>query len=640
MNYYEVCLLAKNSKLFGGVATYQSQQVIEQGSFVTASYRNRRVTGYIKQAVTKPKYATKPIASVLDEPPLQPELQNLAEWMSAYYSVDLPTVLRTILPAGIEKSRRKPSASASEKKRTQKNIIELSTEQKKVANKAFSSVKPVLLQGVTGSGKTHVYIDLIHKTLAKGQDVIVLVPEILLSQQLVDRISEFVPSVHQVHSEQTESERHIIWSAIAKATQPVVVIGPRSAVFSPVKNLGLIVIDEAHDQSFAQDTKPSYNALFVAGKRSQINSSKLILGSATPNVTEKYFAQAGLMEHLVMPGKHHVQDNHKKHVIDLRNRALFKSNDYISDELLASIEESLASHKQSLVFINRRGYAPTIACSSCEWRATCPDCETFVTLHQPHTLRCHTCGWKSENVITSCPECKKPTVHYGGVGTQKIVHILKQRFPKATIARLDQDSSENASINASDQSNHDIFVGTQMITKGFDLERLQTVGIINADSMLFLPDFRANERAFQVLTQVIGRNDRRGLGGNTYIQTSAPGSATIAFSLNEDYSQFYEYELPARKQFNYPPFTYLGKFTARRKTDAQAQRVLLELKEYVATNYPELTCLGPTPSFHHSAIHRSWNLVIKCKKRSVLQQIALHAEEKNIIVNLDPLDLL
>lgn len=639
MKYYEVCLLAKDSRIFGGIATYSSEVELPAGSLVKVDYRNRKSAGYIAKEVQKPQFKTKPISSLLDEKPLTKDLQQTARWMSTYYAADLPTIVRTILPAGVQKSRRTKPKQQHKQDRAQNFSIALSAEQKNVSKDAWTSVKPSLLYGVTGAGKTHVYLDLIEKAAAKNTDTILLIPEIALSNQLVEKVSKFFKNVHHIHSGLTESERHQTWKKISNAHQPVIVIGPRSALFSPVQKLGLIIIDECHDQSFKQDTKPSYNALHVAATRAKLADARLVMGSATPNISEAFLAREGRLNFIELPERIHSQDKHEKAIVDLRDKTKFRLNKFLSDPLINSIEQSIASKKQSLLFINRRGYAPSINCVSCSWRATCPECESFLALHEPHTLRCHICGWKDNSIINSCPECHNPTVHYNGVGTQKLVQILKKQFPSANIVRMDQDNKD-ANDSETLNGDFDILVGTQMISKGFDLSKLETVGVVNADGMMFLPDFRANERAFQIINQVIGRNDRRGSGGRTFIQTSAPNEKTISQAMNDKYWEFYKEELAHRKQFNYPPYSYLAKITAKRKTDDAASGTLQELKESLLRLNPSLIILGPTPSFHHPPRMRAWSMVIKSKSRKNFATFGQLAEQNDLIVNLDPLDLL
>ena len=420
--------------------------------------------------------------------------------------------------------------------------------------------KPCLLHGITGSGKTRVYAELIKDTMAYNKQTLYLLPEIALTTHMVERLKTiFGAEVLVYHSRMNNQERVEMWNAVLMGAK--LVIAARSGLFLPYSNLGLIIVDEEHDPSFKQnDPSPRYNARDAAIYLNNLMKTSIILGSATPSlesfsntVSDKY----GLVN---MTERHGASVLPKIQIVDLKEEYKDKRFDGLfSKHLTNSIENALIEKEQVLIFQNRRGYAPTISCHSCGWKADCTNCDVHLTIHKAfNELRCHYCGTRTK-IPVQCPACGNHDLHQEGFGTEKIEEHMKALFPTANVARLDMDTAktklayENI-IHDFEEKKIDILVGTQMITKGLDFENISLVGVLNADALLRYPDLRANERAFQLLTQVSGRAGRRAKQGNVIIQTYNPGHPVIIETMHHLYDRFYMREASERKAFIYPPF--------------------------------------------------------------------------------------
>ncbi len=426
--------------------------------------------------------------------------------------------------------------------------------------KVLASEKPCLLHGITGSGKTRVYAELIKEAIEHEKQTLYLLPEIALTTHMVERLKTiFGTEVLVYHSRMNNQERVEMWNAVLLGAK--LVIAARSGLFLPFNNLGLIIVDEEHDPSFKQnEPSPRYNARDAAIYLSNLMKASIILGSATPSlesfsntVNDKY----GLVN---MTERHGASVLPKIQVVDLKEEYKDKRFDGLfSKHLTTSIENALIEKEQVLIFQNRRGYAPTISCHSCGWKADCHNCDVRLTIHKAfNELRCHYCGTRSKIPI-QCPACGNHDLHQEGFGTEKIEEHMKELFPTANVARLDMDTAktklayENI-IHDFEEKKIDILVGTQMITKGLDFENIALVGVLNADALLRYPDLRANERAFQLLTQVSGRAGRRAKQGNVVIQTYNPSHPVIIETMHHLYERFYMREASERKAFIYPPF--------------------------------------------------------------------------------------
>ncbi len=645
MNYYEV---APNAIVRAGqpTLTYSSEQPLEVGQIVTVPAGKRQLIGVIMHATTKPDYTVKPVEKVLDIAPLPDHLVAIADWLSTYYATPLATVWQTILPRGLTKKRRKSVISTSVHKRQRTNIVFTADQQHAIDTIDTMSTGTALLHGVTGSGKTAVYIELAKKQLAAGKSTIVLVPEIALTSQLVAEFHNHFDNIILTHSRQTEAERHLAWQAAIKADQPQVVIGPRSALFMPLHNLGLVVIDECHEPSFKQDQSPRYSALRVAAVICDHVAGKLVLGSATPSISDYYLAQQSQRPIITMSSPAR-SDTVKPTIslVDMTKRDNFHRHRFLSDQLLAKIDSSLERSQQSLIFHNRRGSASTSMCDNCGWQAGCSHCFVPLTLHgDKHTLLCHVCGRKAK-VPTSCPECGSTDVVHKGIGTKLIESELRRLYPDANIARFDGDADKLQTISHrySDiyDGSIDIIIGTQVVAKGLDLPKLRVVGVIQADAGLSLPDYTSPERTFQLLHQVIGRVGRSHHATEVVVQSYQPNNPAVTDGIAQNYSDFYQRTLALRRHTNFPPFTYLLKLTCIYKTEAATVKNSRQLAQTLRSNYPDIEILGPMPSFYErqSDTYR-WQLVLKANQRQLLLDALQHLPSSHWQYELDPWSLL
>lgn len=645
MRYYEVAptkIIRANANVF----TYSSEASLAYGSFVMIPIGKQILLGVVIKEVAKPNYATKDISEILNIPTLPTALVKTAEWMSEYYHTHLATVLQTILPRGLTKNRRLKQRERATHERDRTHFLLNKNQQKALDALAEMGPGTALLHGVTGSGKTTVYIEYAKKMLAQGKSVIVLVPEIALTSQLVAEFQHHFPDIVLTHSKQTEAERHIAWLSVANATLPQVIIGPRSALFLPLKSVGAIIIDEAHEPSYKQDQSPRYSALRVAGVLAKLHSGIAIQGSATPLISEYFLAKENGRPIIELPERARPDALPPEvTLIDMTKRSSFVRHRFLSDELLSRIQASLEANEQVLVFHNRRGSASTTLCENCGWSATCPRCFIPLTLHgDAHELRCHICA-HAEKVPTSCPVCHETDIIHKGIGTKLIESEIRRLFPNKKIMRFDGDSSSADSIENQYQSLYngeaEVIIGTQVVAKGLDLPNLSTVGIIQADAGLALPDFSSSERTFQLLAQVIGRVGRSSRPTNVVIQSYQPTNSAVQFGIAQDYEAFYKETLTTRKLSNFPPFTYLLKLTCAYKTEAAAIRNSKALAAQIRASYPDVSVLGPTPAFYERQRDTyRWQITVKSPKRARLLSVINDIPAQHWQYDIDPASLL
>ena len=646
MHYYEVApnqIVRANSAWF----TYGSETPLTIGALVVIEVGKKNMVGVILREVSRPSYDTKPIVEVIESRPLPKELVQLAEWLSSYYATHLATVLQTILPRGIQKARRQKTPSPRETLRDRTTIV--FTEEQVHAIDTIETMAPgsALLHGVTGSGKTRVYIELAQRTLARDQSVIVLVPEIALTSQLVDEFAHHFTAITLAHSRQTEAERHLAWQEVLHSDAPRVVIGPRSALFLPLQKVGLVIIDEAHEPSFKQEQAPRYSALRAASMLSQFHQSKLVLGSATPAISDYYLAEASRRPIITMTKRAQAGAVAPTvALVDMTKRTHFKRHRFLSDKLLTELDRTFEQDEQALVFHNRRGSASTTLCENCGWSAACQRCFVPLTLHaDKHHLRCHICG-QTESVPTSCPECHSADVIHKGIGTKLIESELQKLYPNKNIMRFDGDSESTNTVEQKYRELYDgtidIIIGTQVIAKGLDLPKLRTVGVVQADAGLSLPDYGSSERTFQLLAQVIGRVGRSHHPTNVVVQSYQPTHPAVNDGLAQDYAHFYTATLDERRRNHFPPFTHLLKLTCVYKTEAAAIKNTQKLlKELAPKLHADVQILGPTPAFYERVRDTyRWQLIVKSPKRQHLIDALQHVPSTHWQTELDPISLL
>ena len=446
--------------------------------------------------------------------------------------------------------------------------LELTEEQEEAYKKVKENMekneyKSFLLFGVTGSGKTEIYLQLIGKALENQKTAILLVPEISLTPQMLNRfMARFgKEEIAVLHSKLSIGERHDEWERIRQGNAKIV-IGARSAIFAPVENLGLIIIDEEHDSSYKSEASPKYDAKEVAKQIAKQNKCPLVLGSATPDLRNYYVAikeNDKEMELLKLTKRANKSSLPKVQIIDLKQELINGNHSMLSIDLYNGIEENLKLKRQTILFLNRRGYSTFIMCRNCGYTVKCKNCNISLTYHSyEKKLKCHYCGYE-ENVVTVCPECHSDKIRYFGTGTQKLEQEVLKQFPNAKTIRMDIDTvtkknSHEHILEKFKNENIDILIGTQMVVKGHHFPNVTLVGVIAADSSLNLDDYRANERTFQILTQVAGRAGRENLPGKVIIQSYNPENFSIQCSKEQNYEKFYETEITLRKQLKYPPF--------------------------------------------------------------------------------------
>lgn len=481
-----------------------------------------------------------------------------------------------------------------------------------------------LLHGVTGSGKTQVYIESIDFALRQGKGAIVLVPEISLTPQIVDRFRRrFGEKIAVMHSRMSLGERYDAWRRIFRGEAPVV-IGARSAVFAPVNNLGLIVVDEEHETSYKQsDTVPRYNARDVAVMRCLINKSVALLGSATPSVESYYNTVSGKYRLIALPDRIDNATMPKIEIVDMkkkrREKLVFGS---FSDELRSKIDNRLVKKEGIIILRNRRGFSTYLQCGECGATEMCPNCDVALTFHKKKThLRCHYCGYVKTPPPVRCPKCGSDKLYYGGTGTQKVEEELASVFPEARILRMDLDTTSSRGahdrmLSEFGNGEADMLVGTQLVAKGLDFPRVTLVGVVNADSTMLIPDFRSNERTFQLLTQVSGRAGRQDKEGEVVIQVTNSREEILDFVARHDYMAFYNKEIEVRRELNYPPYSRMVVIEFRgkdlRATSDAAERAAGRIRK----SLPVLGVLGPAPAVIGRLMGKfRFQIVIKMSKQ-------------------------
>ncbi|WP_448169470.1 primosomal protein N' [Streptococcus hyointestinalis] len=500
---------------------------------------------------------------------------------------------------------------------------------------------PFLLEGVTGSGKTEVYLHIIDKVLKQGKTAIVLVPEISLTPQMTHRfISRFGKQVAIMHSGLSDGEKYDEWRKI-KSGKARVVVGARSAIFSPLDNIGAIIIDEEHEASYKQESNPRYHARDVAILRAKYHKAVVVLGSATPSIESRARASRKVYHFLQLTKRANPKASLPQvEIADFRDYLGQKSPSNYTPLLLEKIANRLERGEQSVLMLNRRGYSSFIMCRECAYVDNCPNCDISLTLHMDtKTMNCHYCGF-TKAIPRTCPNCNSRSIAYYGTGTQKAYDELQEVFPQARILRMDVDTTRKKGahekiLRAFGNGEADILLGTQMIAKGLDFPNVTLVGVLNADTSLNLPDFRSSERTFQLLTQVAGRAGRGDKSGEVVIQTYNPDHYAIQLAKQQDYETFYRYEMNVRKQMSYPPYYYTVGITLSLADELEltrkAYQVLAMLKEALS---PEAKLLGPTPkpiARTHNLYH--YHIIIKYRfednLETVLNRILDWTQEKD-----------
>ncbi|MBU1932384.1 MAG: primosomal protein N' [Candidatus Omnitrophica bacterium] len=638
------------------------RDIVKIGSCVEVSFGTKKLTGYVVGLSADCEIKNvKPISKVLDRSPLMDShMLKLTRWLSEYYYSTWGEAISAAVPGALKKS-------LNQKKRVNRKEEDIpeyidgsgihltpTPEQKEALDQIKHCIdkkesRVFLLHGVTGSGKTEVYLQTIGHVLESGLSSIVLVPEISLTPQTVARFkARFGDRIAVLHSRLTGSKRASEWERIASG-DPCVVVGARSAIFAPVKNLGLVVVDEEHETSYKQDDVPRYNARDVAIKRADLMGAVTILGSATPSLESFYAARKGKYRLIELSERIDSRLMPEVEIVDMREElSRTKKLHIFSHSLKSWIDKDIAEGKQVILFLNRRGFSTFISCRKCGHVVTCRRCSVSLTYHF-HTkkLSCHHCNYKIDPPDI-CPKCESSYLKYWGIGTEKVESEAHRFFPAARISRMDTDATHKRGTHEkvlSKFKDHkiDILVGTQMIAKGLDFPKVTLVGVISADTALNLPDFRSGERTFNLLTQVAGRAGRSDLGGRVIIQTYTPGHYAIQAAKTHDYNSFYGKEISFRKDLNLPPFSRIVTLNFRGRGEDRVIKVSESLRNKLErkNKSKKIEILGPAPApvSRVKGMYR-WNLFLKADKVECITAllkdvIGARRREGGIIVTVD-----
>ncbi len=658
-NYsYEIGVNVPLNKTFN----YHSIKPLPPGSFIQAPFSGRKINGIVLNSVDKPiNYKTKPVEH-FDEfkSHLSPENLKWAKWLSTYYCHPIGQVLNLFFPPLKYKEKKKKEP----KIKLQDDLV-LSSEQKKVyedISKELDSFKTHLIHGVTGSGKTEIYLQLIRKVISEKKQALVLVPEISLTPQLEQRFKQRFgeDKIAVIHSQVTPRKRTESWYDISLEKKPIL-IGARSALFSNFKNLGIIVLDEEHDSSFKQDEKFKYHGRDSATMLAHIWNCPIILGSATPSLESWNKAMSKKFQLHVLKNRVFEQNPPIISLLNLKETAAYLDQPFwYTKELHLKIKEHLDKNQQVALFLNRRGIAQTIQCVDCAHQIKCPNCDITLTLHYKTDCVCHYCGYH-EKLKIKCPDCGSEKLFALGLGTEKVEEVVQYNFPDKTIVRADRDTIDSRQqmqdfIDMVESEKAQILIGTQMIAKGLDFPKLSFVGILLADVGLNIPDFRSNERVFQLVSQVSGRAGRRkGLKGEVLIQTYNPGHSVFKHAIAHDYKSFADEELEERQVFNYPPFSRLASLRVQspdqRNVELGCKWVTQksdQLKNSIK-EYKNLEILGPVPApiqkiknqFRSLFLFKSSeNVLIQNFYRQLTHSLEGLPSKTKISLDVDPINML
>lgn len=499
-----------------------------------------------------------------------------------------------------------------------KNV--LNDEQKNAFNKILNSDKKgFLLKGVTGSGKTEVYMNLVGETLKEGKSAIVLVPEISLTPQMIERFKgRFGKNVALFHSKLSQGERFDEWYRIKKG-EARLVVGARSAIFLPLDNLGIIIIDEEHENTYKSEQNPKYLTKEVAKFLSEIKGCKYILGSATPSIETYYEALNGKLELVEIKNRVSNRPLPQMEIVDMREELKSRNLSLLSRSLYNEMKETLERKEQIILFLNRRGFSSFVSCRSCGYVFKCPECDLSMTYHKNGYLICHYCG-RAQREQKVCPECGSKYVKFFGAGTQRVEEEVKKYFPKARVMRMDVDTTRNKDsheniYNAFKSGEGDVLIGTQMVSKGLDFKNVTLVGVLAADISLNIPDYRSSERTYQIITQVAGRAGRGEKKGKVVIQTYTPNSLSLQYAIENNYNNLYNEEIKVRKIMNYPPFSTIFLINSISKDERKLKEFMNKVGESLRKlldSRENIQILGPVPCIITKLKDNyRWQIIIK-----------------------------
>lgn len=620
------------------------------GMRVEVEVRNKKMEGVVLEVHSvMPSYKIKPLLRVIDKVPIiNSEQMELAKWMRDFYISTLGESLYKMIPSG----RRKKNIQKLEIQ-VEPNLLKLNTEQEEAFQKVssdFGKEAVHLLYGVTGSGKTEVYIHLIHRLLKEtDKSAILLVPEISLTVQILRRLELiFGDELALMHSAMKISDKFLNYMQVLRGEKRIV-IGTRSSIFAPLKNPGLFILDEEHDGSYKEHSNPRYHARQVAMQRAKTNQAVVLIGSATPSIESYFHAKRGAIGFHTLPNRAKSAELSKIQIQEKKD-----SSELIGNDLLFRIKQRLNNKEQVIILLNRRGHSPLIFSKTDGKMVECPNCSSNLCFHSKGKAICHLCGHTES--FNKIQDRLKGEVELLGAGTQKLEEYLLEKFPEAKLERLDQDVAKDKEVVADVilrliERKIDILTGTQMIAKGLDAAYVTLVGVVNAGIGLGLPDFRASERVFSLLTQVAGRAGRSGLKGEVIIESANVSHPVIQLAMGQDYDKFYDHEIRVRRDLYYPPFCRLVRIVSRSKVETKSSDCILAVKDELdrllkIKPLENTILLGPAPCpFYKIDSNFRNHIVIKTNTISELKVILKELRKKTLPTNsyieidIDPVDL-
>ncbi len=638
----KVARVAVNFPLKKSGLLYFYEGEIQRGQIVEVPLGKRKEFGCVvstdesssEEYRITPQDKIKAISQLTSEKLNESELQ-LFEWMSNYYHYSLGQLIFDCLPHQLKRPRPLDLEIGEGKDlEFQLNLKQRSTVEE--IRRGLGKFSRNLVHGVTGSGKTAIYLDLIKETLDAGKSVLFLLPEINLTPQFTSTFSKYIKAkILSYHSELSDSQKYQIWKVAREATEPYLILGVRSSVFIPLKNLGLIVIDEEHDTSFKQDDRCPYNARDVASKKAQLLNIPIVMGSATPSLETYYTFHSEAQKNNLHQLKERAGEAFLPQVelIDAREKSEGSQNHWpLVPRAIEAISMALSRKEQVLVFVNRLGFANYIQCRSCGHQFSCPNCSVSLRYFRlKNILACNHCDYK-DVLPSQCPQCACLTLIHKGFGTEKVQDVLKEYFPEARIERFDREEIKTFTqlenrLDEFHQGEVDIMVGTQMLSKGHNFERVKLVLILGIDSQLNFPDFRSSERVYQTLTQVAGRAGRYSQDGKVLIQTLNPDNRVFQIVKAHEFDGFYEDEIKMRELCDCPPFKRLAMihFTSRfqdKLISHVSDQVGPMFRQLISTHFPEVILLGPRPASIEKKLNQfTWSILLKSSETSQLHNL-------------------
>ncbi|QFP42274.1 primosomal protein N' [Borrelia miyamotoi] len=633
--YYEIAFNIPLNRLF----LYKYKEKLKIGIRVITNFNGKDKIGIIIKRHTKEelnedfKFEIKNILKVIDENEIIIDHNiNLAHWISKKTFSGFGEALFCGLPKALSSNKRINNDNKNKNENLDSKIpIQLNEEQNKIYKDIIVSniQNTFYLFGIPGSGKTEIFIKLCENYLEQKKQIIFLIPEISLGHQIVKRIKITLGTnkVYEYNSKVSKSKKVLIWNKV-KNGENLIIIGIKSALMLPFKNLGLIVMDEEHEYTYKSENTPRFHSRHIGFFLQSTFNAKFVMGSATPSLEAYLAMENNQIKKIVLNNKFFKKTFKELKIIDMK-----KERQIISSELLYSIQKSLIDKRQALIFINKRGYSKTIECNTCEYVICCPNCSFNLTYHKSENkLICHYCNHKT-NIINNCPDCNSQDIAYKAYGIQFIEKELKKFLPNARIARTDSDINNKEiikSINEFENGQLDILIGTQIIAKGFNFKQIKTLGIINADIGMGLPDFRSSERIFAIISQVLGRAARFQSDNTIIIQTKNPDYYAIKYAYEGKYEEFYQEEIKIRKELNYPPFKKIIRIVVRSHKEESAKHKCLEFFEISKKSLnEEIEYFGPSkaPMSKISKYYR-YNIIYLSKSFNLLEKLIQNTKEK------------